>query len=156
RARCPRAPARPRHGRVRRGRRPQGVPLFQRHPRQHRRDPHRPLTGSRPMRTYRVVAHNTATASRNKIHDDEVARRYGFGGGLGPGVDVYAYMTRVPAEAWGGDWLARGSLRARFLTPVYDGDEVEVVPGEPEVTPVGRTGGLTVRNGAGARCGGGG
>jgi len=104
------------------------------------------------MRTYRVVAHNTATASRNRIHDDEVARRYGFGGGLVPGVDVYAYMTRVPAEAWGGDWLARGSLQARFLTPVYDGDEVEVVPGEPEVTPAGRTVALTVRNGAGATC----
>ena len=36
---------------------------------------------------YRVEAFNTAKASENKIHDDDVARRFGFGGGLVPGVD---------------------------------------------------------------------
>ena len=76
---------------------------------------------------YRVLARNTATASSNKIHDDAVARRYGFAGGLVPGVDVYAYMTHPPAEAWGLDWLERGSMRARFITPVYEGEEVVVV-----------------------------
>lgn len=84
------------------------------------------------MRTsdrHELIAHNTATASANKIHDDEVARRYGFRGGLVPGVDVYAYMTRAPAAAWGLDWLARGSLRARFLNPVYEGQRVAVVAG---------------------------
>jgi acyl dehydratase len=75
---------------------------------------------------YRVVASNTATASSNKIHDDAVARRYGFAGGLVPGVDVYAYMTHPPAEAWGLDWLERGAMRARFLAPVYEGEEVVV------------------------------
>jgi acyl dehydratase len=75
---------------------------------------------------YRVLAHNTATASSNKIHDDAVARRYGFAGGLVPGVDVYAYMTHPPAEAWGLAWLERGSMRARFLAPVYGGEEVVV------------------------------
>jgi acyl dehydratase len=82
------------------------------------------------MRTaheYRVRARNTATTSSNKIHDDTVARRYGFAGGLVPGVDVYAYMTRAPADAWGLDWLERGSMRARFLTPVYAGEEVVIV-----------------------------
>ena len=29
---------------------------------------------------YRVQAFNTAKASENKIHDDDVARRFGFGG----------------------------------------------------------------------------
>lgn len=79
---------------------------------------------------YRVLARNTATASSNKIHDDAVARRYGFAGGLVPGVDVYAYMTHPPAEAWGLDWLERGWMRARFLTPVYEGEEV-VIAAEP-------------------------
>jgi acyl dehydratase len=78
-------------------------------------------------REHRVVARNTATASSNKIHDDAVARRYGFAGGLVPGVDVYAYMTHPPAKAWGLDWLERGAMRARFLTPVYEGEEVVVV-----------------------------
>jgi hypothetical protein len=82
------------------------------------------------LRDYRVVAHNTATASANKIHDDTVARAYGFGGGLVPGVDVYAYITHPPAEAWGLDWLRRGTVRARFLTPAYEGEELTVAVGE--------------------------
>jgi acyl dehydratase len=79
---------------------------------------------------YELIAHNTATASANKIHDDTVARQYGFRGGLVPGVDVYAYLTRAPAAALGLDWLERGTLRARFLSPVYEGQRVAVVAGE--------------------------
>lgn len=78
------------------------------------------------MEPHSLVAHNTATASTNKIHDDEVAKRFGFRGGLVPGVDVYAYLTHPPAAAWGLDWLARGTMEARFRTPVYDGDAVTV------------------------------
>jgi acyl dehydratase len=80
------------------------------------------------MASYSVVAFNTATASTNKIHDDEVAKRFGFRGGLVPGVDVYAYLTHPPAEAWGLDWLERGTMTARFLQPVYDGEQVDVIP----------------------------
>ena len=50
---------------------------------------------------YAVEAYNTATASANKIHDDTVAAQYGFKGGLVPGVDVIAYLTRGPVERWG-------------------------------------------------------
>ena len=75
---------------------------------------------------YRVRAYNTATESTNKIHDDEVARRFGFRGGLVPGVDVYAYLCHVPAARWDRDWLERGTIAARFSSPVYDGDEVEI------------------------------
>ncbi|HEX6312303.1 MAG TPA: hypothetical protein VF152_11855 [Acidimicrobiia bacterium] len=75
---------------------------------------------------YRVRAHNTATASTNKIHDDDVARGLGFRGGLVPGVDVYAYLCHLPAERWGRDWVERGSMAARFASPVYDGDEVDI------------------------------
>jgi acyl dehydratase len=85
-----------------------------------------------------VVARNTATASANKIHDDVVARRYGFAGGLVPGVDVYAYMTHPAAAAWGIDWLERGSMRARFGAPVYAGEAVVVVPGPVEADRDGR------------------
>ena len=96
------------------------------------------------MRPWSLVACNTATASANKIHDDEVARRFGFRGGLVPGVDVYAYLTHPPAEAWGLDWLARGTMRGRFSSPVYDGDAIEVVPTDD--------GGLEVRSSTGAVC----
>ena len=73
-----------------------------------------------------VSARNDATASENKIHHDDVARRYGFGGGLVPGVTVYGYLTWAPARRWGVEWLERGTITARFDKPVYDGDVVEV------------------------------
>lgn len=76
--------------------------------------------------TYVVDAFNTATASANKIHDDAVARAYGFRGGLVPGVDVYAYMTHAPVERWGAAWLRGGSISVRFDHPVYDGQRVAV------------------------------
>lgn len=80
------------------------------------------------MQAYSLLAHNTATASANKIHDDAVARQLGFRGGLVPGVDVYAYLCHPPVEAWGVPWLERGAMRARFHRPVYDGDEVTIEP----------------------------
>ena len=73
-----------------------------------------------------LTAFNTATASTNKIHDDDVARQYGFRGGLVPGVDVYAYLTHLPVREWGRAWLEDGRVSARFVTPVYDGHEVTV------------------------------
>jgi acyl-coenzyme A thioesterase PaaI-like protein len=81
------------------------------------------------MQAHSLVAFNTATASANKIHDDAVARRFGFRGGLVPGVDVYAYLCHLPAAAWGLDWLQRGTMRARFHQPVYDGHRVEITSG---------------------------
>jgi hypothetical protein len=77
-----------------------------------------------PPASYRVVAANTARDSDNKIHDDAVARGFGFAGGLVPGVAVYGYMTHLWAARWGRAWLERGSAECRFLRPVYDGDRV--------------------------------
>src|SRR6266853_3788009 len=74
---------------------------------------------------YRVVAHNTAADSENKIHDDRVAAQYGFRVGLVPGVTVYGYMT-VPIVDAEPAWLERGSMHVRFLEPVYDGEEIVV------------------------------
>jgi acyl dehydratase len=75
---------------------------------------------------YRVRAHNAATRSENRIHDDEVARRHGFRGGLVPGVTVYAYITRPVVAAFGRAWLERGTMTSRFHQPFYDGDTVTV------------------------------
>lgn len=76
--------------------------------------------------TRTLIAFNTATESENKIHDDTVASRFGFTGGLVPGVDVFAYLAHAPMAAWGQDWLSGGHMRARFYKPVYDGDETTV------------------------------
>src|ERR1700712_4798979 len=78
------------------------------------------------MTSYRVTAHNTSKQSENKIHDDTVARKFGFSGGLVPGVDVFAYMTHLPVEKWGRAFLERGLIDARFVKPVYDGEVAEL------------------------------
>ena len=80
--------------------------------------------------TYRVSAYNTSKQSENKIHDDTVARRFGFSGGLVPGVDVMAYMMHLPVEKWGRAFLERGLIDARFVKPVYDGEIAELVAEE--------------------------
>ena len=79
---------------------------------------------------YRIEAVNTAKESENKIHDDQVARRFGFKGGLVPGVEVYAYMTHLPVARWGREWLEGGTAECRLLKPVYDGDMVTVTASE--------------------------
>jgi acyl dehydratase len=81
---------------------------------------------------YRVEAYNTAHFSENKIHDDEVARRYGFSGGLVPGVDVYAYMTHAALARWGRAWLERGRAECRFIKPVYEGETATVTATEAD------------------------
>ena len=83
---------------------------------------------------YHVEAFNTAKASENKIHDDEIAKKFGFGGGLVPGAIVYAYMAHLPVERWGRDWLERGTAECRFSKPVYDGDRVTVAAAERDDT----------------------
>ena len=75
---------------------------------------------------YRVTAYNTAKQSENKMHDDTVAKRFGFSGGLVPGVDVMAYMMHLPVANWGRAFLERGLIEARFVKPVYDGETADV------------------------------
>jgi acyl dehydratase len=78
------------------------------------------------VEAYRVQAYNTAKLSENKMHDDTVARRFGFNGGLVPGVDVMAYMMHLPVAKWGRAFLERGLIEARFVKPVYDGETAEI------------------------------
>lgn len=73
-----------------------------------------------------VSAFNTATESDNKIHDDATASRFGFTGGLVPGVDVFAYMAHGARKVFGPDWLTQGAMRARFVKPVYDGEQASL------------------------------
>jgi acyl dehydratase len=84
------------------------------------------------LETYRISAFNTAKLSENKMHDDSVARRFGFAGGLVPGVDVMAYMMHLPVSTWGRAFLERGLIEARFVKPVYDGETVEVTAAESD------------------------
>jgi hypothetical protein len=97
------------------------------------------------------VAYNQATASDNRIHSDEVARQYGFRGGLVPGVTVYAYLVQPAVEAWGLDFLAHGAASIRLDRPLYDGGAFKV-----DVHPeTGRTYRGEVRDSAETVCGNG-
>lgn len=75
---------------------------------------------------HRLTARNTARESPNKIHDESVAKQYGFSGGLVPGVTIFAWMCGPPLDAFGEKWLSGGAISARFREPVYEGDRVTI------------------------------
>ena len=81
------------------------------------------------LQPHSVSAVNLAKNSENRMHDDSVARRFGFKGGLVPGVDVFAYMSHMPVAKWGRAFLECGLMDGRFLKPVYDG-EIAIVTAE--------------------------
>lgn len=83
---------------------------------------------------YTVVARNLAAETENRIHADDVARQYGFEGGLVAGITTYAYLTHPVVERWGEEWLTRGTFGVRLLHPVYDGEALEVL-GRPAEGP---------------------
>jgi hypothetical protein len=84
------------------------------------------VTSASSLAEYRVKARNTAVGGENPIHDDGVARQYGFRGGLVPGVTVYAYLTNPLVAGLGPAWLERGTATVRFLRPTLDDEEVTV------------------------------
>ena len=81
------------------------------------------------LQPHRIKAVNLAKNSENRMHDDSVAKKFGFKGGLVPGVDVFAYMSHMPVAKWGRAFLERGLMDGRFLKPVYDG-EIAIVTAE--------------------------
>jgi acyl dehydratase len=98
---------------------------------------------------HEVRARNLATTSNNKIHDDAIAREYGFAGGLVPGVDVYAYAIHAVVAHFGEQWLTDGAIDVRFVQPVYDGHRTTV---ESEADADNDSLVLTVRDDTGATC----
>jgi len=96
------------------------------------------VTGDR-LPEYRVKARNTSATSDNKIHDDATARRYGFRGGLVPGVTVYGYLTEPLVAALGPAWLERGTASVRFQKPVLEGEELAVTGAVTARDPRGAT-----------------
>jgi hypothetical protein len=96
---------------------------------------------SEPLPRWRVKARNTSADGENKIHDDTVARRYGFPGGLVPGVTVYAYLVHPLVDALGVAWLQRGTADLRLVKPALEGEELTAAGEITERT----AGGLTAR-----------
>lgn len=105
-----------------------------------------------PLPESRIKARNTAADSENKIHDDAVARQYGFPGGLVPGVTVYAYLTQPLVAAMGEPWLVRGTAAVRFVKPVLDGEEVTVSGAVTAREPAGVTATLRATTATAGEC----
>jgi len=68
---------------------------------------------------FHVSAATPAEPSENRIHQDDMAQKYGFKGGLVPGVIMYAWMTHPVVAALGPAWLERGLFETRFPKPIY-------------------------------------
>lgn len=78
------------------------------------------------MSTYEVVARNYSESHENRIHSDEVARKYGFRGALVPGVAVFGHLTHPLVERFGERWLDGSVNHTRFHKPAYDGDHLTI------------------------------
>ena len=76
--------------------------------------------------SYASSAYNPVPESENRIHSDEIAQRFGFQGGLVPGVVVSAYLLQPAVAAWGCDWLSRGRAEVVVERPLYDGERFDV------------------------------
>ena len=78
------------------------------------------------MNKWSGVALNTAPDSQNQIHGDELAKEYGFEGGLVPGVTISAYLVHPMIDKWGLDWLERGYSNCQITSPLYDNEKFTV------------------------------
>ena len=110
------------------------------------------ITGMQ-LQAHTLTAHNDAAASTNKIHDDTVARQYGFRGGLVPGISVYAYMTYPLVHNFGAAWLTQGTARVQLAKPIYEGDQVTVTGTVNAVAESGMHFDLASMNSEGVACG---
>jgi acyl dehydratase len=79
------------------------------------------------MSVHQPIARNFATASENKIHSDEIAKRFGFTGALVPGVTVFGHLAYPLTAELGERWLENSWVTTRFLKPAYEGERLTIV-----------------------------
>jgi len=77
---------------------------------------------STPPSQLQIIALNDAEDSENRIHSDEVARRYGFSSALVSGVNLFGYLTQPLVRQYGEEFLHRGMMDVVFLKPAYQND----------------------------------
>lgn len=78
------------------------------------------------MTAYQPIAINHAQTSENRIHADDIAQKYGFRGGLVPGVAVFGYMSHPLTRTLGRGWLGNSVVDIRFIKPAYDGERLTI------------------------------
>ncbi len=86
---------------------------------------------SKVIRRYAVVGRNTASSSAGSIHDDRQASKFGFEGGLVPGVNVLSHMCHPILDTWGEAWLKEGSLDVILKRPAYHDRTIDMTARVP-------------------------
>jgi acyl dehydratase len=79
------------------------------------------LTPGDRLPTWSVESFNDARDSKNRMHDDTVAKQLGFAGGLVPGVTLFGYLTRPFTALFGQAFLEDAFIDVRMRRPVYEG-----------------------------------
>ena len=82
------------------------------------------------MPVHSAVARNFAEASENKIHSDDIARRFGFTGALVPGVAVFGHLAWPLTRRFGERWLRGSWVTTRFIKPAYDSETISLTDRE--------------------------
>src|ERR1044072_502260 len=91
-----------------------------------RRAPARRLGGV-SMSVHTAVARNFAEASENRIHSDDIARRFGFTGALVPGVTVFGHLAWPLTQRFGERWLGGSWVTTRFMKPAYHEETITLL-----------------------------
>ena len=86
------------------------------------------------MGQYEVVARNFSESSENKIHSDEIAKKFGFKGALVPGVAVYGHLTLPLVDRFGENWLEHSVCDLRLIKPAYHDDRLVLSLSEEDGT----------------------
>ncbi|HJY41797.1 MAG TPA: hypothetical protein VJ303_11190 [Steroidobacteraceae bacterium] len=82
------------------------------------------------MAVHAAVARNFNEASENKIHSDEIARRFGFTGALVPGVTVFGHLAWPLTQRLGESWLHSSWVTTRFIKPAYHAETISLLDRE--------------------------
>ena len=75
---------------------------------------------------YQISAVNDALSSENRIHSDDIARKFGFTGALVSGVSVFGYLTHPLVAVVGESWFGNAVAEVNFLKPAYEGDLLDI------------------------------
>tara|TARA_B100001971_G_C18230590_1_gene563634 strand:+ start:378 stop:1172 length:795 start_codon:yes stop_codon:yes gene_type:complete len=78
------------------------------------------------MLKYSITTYNDAEESENRIHNDEMATRFGFRSALVSGVVVFGHAVYLPLKTQGLDWLTDNKAEVRFLKPAYDDETLDI------------------------------
>lgn len=78
------------------------------------------------MPVHNAVARNFAEASENKIHSDDIAKRFGFTGALVPGVTVFAHLAWPLTRRFAERWLQGSWVTTRFMKPAYHSETISM------------------------------